>query len=305
MGTMVGSAPPVRVVPLLAKQDPMTTTRQTPPVDPSAPSTETPSLEVRIMAHRAELLNTLAPGIIHHLANAGQGLEAAHSSPEAMAQVAQRLEKARRVLGSLVSDLEPGTVADPGESRASVDEVLSEVDALLGCQITLPRVRVTFAPHPALPLARIRADHLRDALTAVITNAKEAMEGSPSGEIRVSVETSDEWITVTVSDEGPGIDLTTLARLFKPYNSTKPGGTHLGLGLSLASELLTRAGGDLSVTASEVQPHTRIRMRMPVVPPGAVVGPDAAVSESQGRIHRAKGEAQGGAGGLGLNQAAA
>ena len=282
----------------------MSTTRKTPPVDRSTESSESPSLEVRIMAHRAELLNTLAPGLIHHLANAGQGLEAAQSSPEAIAHIAQRLEKARRVLGSLVTELEPDAFADPGESHASVDEVLSEVDALLGCQITLPRVRVTFAPHPALPLVRIRADHLRDAVTAVITNAKEAMEESPSGEIRVSVEHSDEWITIAVSDEGPGIDLTTLARLFKPYNSTKPG-SHLGLGLPLASELLTRAGGDLTVTASEAQPHTRIRMRIPVVPPGAGTGSDAGIAESRGGIGRPKSEASGGAGGPGLNRAAA
>lgn len=281
----------------------MPATRSTPPVDPA--STETPSLEVRILAHRAELLNTLAPGIIHHLANAGQGLEAAQTTPEVIAQVTQRLDKARHVLGTLISVMESGTVADPGESRASVDEVLSEVDALLGCQITLPRVRVTFTPHPELPLARIRADHLRDALTAVITNAKEAMEESPSGEIRVSVETSDEWITITVADEGPGIDLTTLARLFKPNNSTKPGGMHLGLGLPLASELLARAGGDLSVTASEVQPRTRIRMRLPVVPPGAAVGSDADVPGSRVRTRRAKPEGPGGAGGPGVNRAAA
>ncbi len=262
-------------------EGPMPTTRRTRPVDPSNESLETQSLEVRILAHRAELLNTLAPGIMHHLANAGQGLEAAQTSPEAIAQVAVRLEKARRALGALISELTLGGESDLGESHASVDEVLSEVEALLSCQISLPRVRVVFAPHPPLPAARIPADHLRDALTAVVTNAKEAMADSPSGEILVSVETSGEWITISVADEGPGIDLATLARLFKPYNSTKPDGHHVGLGLSLASELLTRAGGDLSVTASEVQPHTRIRMRIPVVPPEGRVGSDSGIPDAR------------------------
>jgi C4-dicarboxylate-specific signal transduction histidine kinase len=283
----------------------MPTIRRTEPVEPSTASLEAQSLEVRILAHRAELLNTLAPGIMHHLANAGQGLEAAQTSPEAIAQVAIRLEKARRVLATLVSELTIGPDTDPGESHASVDEVLSEVEALLGCQITLPRVRVAFAAHAPLPTARIRADHLRDALTAVVTNAKEAMAGSPSGEILVSVETSAEWITISVADEGPGIDLTTLARLFKPYNSTKPGGHHLGLGLSLASELLTRAGGDLSVTASEAQPHTRIRMRIPVVPPNAGAGSDSVVPDARGKPSPAPTESHGGPGGHGGDLAAA
>jgi signal transduction histidine kinase len=283
----------------------MPTTRRTEPVEPSTASLETQSLEVRILAHRAELISTLAPGIMHHLANAGQGLEAAQTSPEAIAQVAIRLEKARRVLSTMVSELAVRSDTDPGESHASVDEVLSEVEALLGCQITLPRVRVAFAAHPPLPTARIRADHLRDALTAVVTNAKEAMADSPAGEILVSVETGDEWITISVADEGPGIDLTTLARLFKPYNSTKPGGHHLGLGLSLTSELLTRAGGDLSVTASESQPHTLIRMRIPVVPPAAGAGPDSVVPDARGELRPAPTENQGGTGSHGGNLAAA
>lgn len=283
----------------------MPTTRRTDPRDPSGGSPTPDALEVRILAHRAELLNTLAPGIMHHLANAGQGLEAAQTSPEAITQVAARLEKARRVLGALVSELGMGTDPDPGEPNASVEEVLSEVETLLSCQITLPRVRVAFAPHPPLPAARIRADHLRDALTAVITNAKEAMAESPSGQIQVSVEAGPEWITISVADEGPGIDLTTLARLFEPYNSTKPGGSHLGLGLPLAKELLGRAGGELSVAASEAQPRTLIRMRIPAVHPDAVAGSGAAVADPPGATRRAGTRSRGGPGGHGGNLAAA
>ncbi|MGH7729717.1 MAG: sensor histidine kinase [Candidatus Eiseniibacteriota bacterium] len=232
------------------------------PVPPGHTSSDAGPLELRILALRAELLQTLTPGIMHHLANAGQGLEAAESFPKALEQVALRLEKARRVVGTLVDDL-----AADEEAGASVDEILAEVEAWQSCQITLPRVRVVFDPHPPLPAARIRADYLRDALAAIVTNAKEAMAGTPAGEIHVAAAADSEWITITVIDEGPGINLTALARLFEPFNSTKTGGSHLGLGLSVARELLMRAGGDLSVSTSEEQPHTSIRMRIPIAPP--------------------------------------
>jgi C4-dicarboxylate-specific signal transduction histidine kinase len=216
-----------------------------------------------VLALRAELLQTLTPGLMHDLSNAGQGLVAASSYPQALQQVAQRLERARRVVATLVSDLAAAetTALDPS---ASVEEILAEVEAWQSYQITLPRVRVVFDPHPPLPAARIRGDHLRDALAAIVTNAKEAMAVAPQGEVRVSSAADAEWITITVEDEGPGINLTTMARLFEPYNSTKKGGRHLGLGLSVARELLARAGGDLNVSTSEEQPHTRIRMRIPV-----------------------------------------
>ncbi len=55
-----------------------------PPIPLSPASPETDPFEVRILALRAELFHTLTPGIMHHLANAGQGLIAAESSPHAL-----------------------------------------------------------------------------------------------------------------------------------------------------------------------------------------------------------------------------
>jgi len=245
---------------------------------PLRPSSEPDSLEVRILALRAELLQTLTPGIMHHLANAGQGLVAAESFPNALEQVALRLEKARRVVGTLVGDLAAGDPAGSGDPSASIEEILDEVEAWQSCQITLPRVRVVFDPHPPLPMARIRPDHLRDALAAIVTNAKEAMAGTLAGEVHVAAEANSKWITITVMDEGPGINVTTLARLFEPYNSTKTRGSHLGLGLSVARELLMRAGGDLGISTSEAQPRTCIRMRIPIRPRDASAGPDLPLS---------------------------
>ena len=224
------------------------------------------SLSVRILAHRAELLQTVTPGIIHHLANAGQGLAGGESSRDALDQVALRLEKARRVIATMVSGPGVEDAPETGAPSATVDEVLAEIEVWQRCQIMLPRVRVVFEPHAPLPRARIRPDHLRDALAAIVTNAKEAMVASPAGEIRISAEASAEWLSITVVDDGPGIDLSTLARLFKPYNSTRSPGSHLGLGLSVAHEILARAGGDLSIAASKEAPHTRVSMRLPVIP---------------------------------------
>jgi len=176
------------------------------------------------------------------------------------------------------SDAAAGDPAGSGDPSASIEEILDEVEAWQSCQITLPRVRVVFDPHPPLPMARIRPDHLRDALAAIVTNAKEAMAGTLAGEVHVAAEANSKWITITVMDEGPGINVTTLARLFEPYNSTKTRGSHLGLGLSVARELLMRAGGDLGISTSEAQPRTCIRMRIPIRPRDASAGPDLPLS---------------------------
>src|SRR5512144_2695068 len=157
-----------------------------PPHQPavSPPSSATEALDLAILAHHAELLRTLAPGIIHQLASAGQGLIAARSSPKALDEVTRRLGKVHGVIATLAGELPLGE-GEWGDPIACVERALVDVDLWQSCQITLPRPRVVFET-AALPDARIRPEHLREALAAVITNAKEAMVGQAAGEIRVS-----------------------------------------------------------------------------------------------------------------------
>jgi signal transduction histidine kinase len=66
-------------------------------------------------------------------------------------------------------------------------------------------------------------------------------------------------------DEGPGIPPETLTRIFDPFYTTKPPGKGTGLGLTIASEIVRKYGGALSVTSEPGQGATFfIRFRNPV-----------------------------------------
>lgn len=234
------------------------------------PSSPAEALDLSILAHHAELLRTLTPGMIHQLASAGQGLLAARSSPKALEEVTRRLNKVHGVIATLAGELAIGAAADHGDPIACVERVLAEVETWQSCQITLPRPRVVFAIGTALPDARIRPEHLREALAAVITNAKEAMVGQPTGEIRVSTALEPRWILITVADDGPGFLRQALARIFEPYSSTKAPGEHLGLGLAVARQLLRHAGGDIRLTHAE-RPTT-FELTVPIRRPDRVLG---------------------------------
>ena len=226
------------------------------------PSSSTEPLDLAILAHRAELLHTLAPGIIHQLASASQGLLAARSSPKALDDVARRLTKVHAVLSTLAGEVAIGGGGEHDSPSASIEHVLGEVDLWQSCQITLPRARLEFAPSAPLPPGHIRPEHLRDALAAIITNAKEAMVGLEAGEIRVSTALEPPWITITVADDGPGFSRGALDRAFEPHPTTKTSGGHLGLGLVVARQMLRHAGGDVRVTHSE-RPTT-VELTIPV-----------------------------------------
>jgi len=235
------------------------------------PSSPTAALDLTILAHHAELLRTLTPGIIHQLASAGQGLLAARTSPKALDEVTRRLNKVHGVISALAGDLPIGEADERGDAIACVERVLAEVEQWQSCQITLPRPRVTFEINAALPDSHIRPEHLRDALAAIITNAKEAMVGQAAGEIRVSTALQPPWIVITVADDGPGFMPQALARIFEPYHTTKAPDQHLGLGLAVARQLLRHAGGDVRLTRSE-RPHTTLELTVPIRRPERVLG---------------------------------
>lgn len=95
---------------------------------------------------------------------------------------------------------------------------------------------------PTVPI-HVDGDGLHRALVNLITNAAEA---SPTdSRIVVCSQTDEDGVAIHVLDEGPGLPLELLDRVFDPFVTTKDKGT--GLGLTIAHRLVEAHGGGLSV----------------------------------------------------------
>ena len=89
---------------------------------------------------------------------------------------------------------------------------------------------------------------VQQVLINLLLNAFDATaNGGDPGDRRIQVTTRAERgrVMVCVRDHGPGVPDEIRARLFEPFNSTKPGG--LGLGLAISRSIARRFGGDLTV----------------------------------------------------------
>ncbi|MEC5400135.1 sensor histidine kinase [Uliginosibacterium sp. H1] len=93
---------------------------------------------------------------------------------------------------------------------------------------------------------RLRFDrvHLHQILTNLVSNACRYGSGQP-GSVRVVGRAQDDAITLTVSDDGPGIAEADRAKVFEPFFTSDPKGT--GLGLYIARELAEANGARLAL----------------------------------------------------------
>jgi signal transduction histidine kinase len=90
-----------------------------------------------------------------------------------------------------------------------------------------------------------------------------AVRHNPEGtEVRVEVGADDGHVTLTVSDDGPGIDDDSQRHLFERFWRGPQGSSSgSGLGLAIAGELAQRMGGEIAVHSEEG--HTSFALRLP------------------------------------------
>ncbi len=136
-----------------------------------------------------------------------------------------------------------------------------------------PRVRVVLDLASDLPSARADPNQLELAILNLAVNARDAMAGGgtltiaarsePIGPASRPILGAGDYVRLTVSDTGSGMDDATLARAIEPFFSTKGIGKGTGLGLSMVHGLAAQLGGGL-VIASEPNIGTVIDLWLPV-----------------------------------------
>ncbi len=96
----------------------------------------------------------------------------------------------------------------------------------------------------------IQADPVRmeQVFINIILNAFEAMS-TGGGEITISIRQTNGWVEMSIADTGPGISAENISKIFKPFYSTKHGGSGLGL-FSCRQIVEEEHGGNLCVDSS-------------------------------------------------------
>lgn len=234
-------------------------------------------------------LAELAGGFIHeiknHLSTLNLNLQLlAEDFQEPQSQRERRaLERIQRLQGECarlvdVSNefLRFARVKDLELEPANLVSVVEELVDFFGPMARLDNIEINCYLPADLPPVALQRDLFKQALLNLLLNAQHAMPAG--GAITLQATAEPETVTLSLIDTGQGMPPEVAARAFRPFFSTRPGGT--GLGLPTARKIIEAHGGVIEVQ-SEVGRGTKFTIRLPRAP--QPVGHVFTVPEAQAR----------------------
>lgn len=223
----------------------------------------TQAREDLIFAEKMATVGRLAAGVAHEVGNPLasvlgfvellQNDEEGELAEDLLPRIRAELDRIHRIIRDLLNYSRPtGMTHDQLEPieipvlAVQASEVISTAQQLV---IAQPRfARITFDVELGavpLPGLSVPADRLQQVLLNLFVNAAEAMDGAGAIEVRRCPPEAPGLLTLSVSDQGPGIDPRAGSNIYEPFFTTKDVGAGTGLGLAVSLRLAERMGGRL------------------------------------------------------------
>jgi two-component system sensor histidine kinase HydH len=179
--------------------------------------------------------------VIGGLANqVGRRLIQDPAAQEKLRIIQNEVKRLEAFLGELRDFLRP---VQPKKQEIDVNEVIRDVEALMGDAIREKGVGLEEQLAPNLPPVEVDPSQIKQVLVNLVKNAVEATEDE--GEIVLSSGTRDGQVWFAVQDTGKGMSKDVLEKIFHPFYTTKDKGT--GLGLAVINKIITDHHGTITV----------------------------------------------------------
>lgn len=179
-----------------------------------------------------------AAGIEHRL---GATLESRPDARDALQHIQLHLQQAGHVVRNVRAFVARHR---PEDEAVDLPQLVRDTLSLLQLQLREAAVTTDVQLAEELPVLHGSRVELQQVLVNLVVNAIEATSGVVEAPmIRLQLAARGNGVRVRVEDNGPGIAPEQRARLFEPYQTTKPSG--LGMGLMMCRTIIESHGGTL------------------------------------------------------------
>ena len=160
------------------------------------------------------------------------------------------IREASQRISTLVNDVKTYSHMDRagGREKLAVTTGLDSTLNIFAHALRSKNVRLTRDYAPGLPLITGQAGSLNQVWTNLIDNALDALPAK-GGELTVRVAPQDNFLCISIQDNGAGITPEVLAHMFEPFYTTKPPGEGTGQGLDITRRIVQEHGGRLEATS--------------------------------------------------------
>ena len=136
-------------------------------------------------------------------------------------------------------------------ANVQLEQVLQDSLLLIEHKARAAGMRITCEPDRPGRLVRAGPVRLAQVFVNLISNAIDSNTLTGADEIVIAWQADEVTTTIRVSDRGPGIHPDDVHSIFDPFFTTKEVGEGLGLGLSIAYNIVQDFGGKLSARGRE------------------------------------------------------
>ncbi len=164
--------------------------------------------------------------------------------------LSQYLQQLRQIAKK--KQMEP-EIFDVTEAIADTVQVMEKLDTVKA------KIIVEKPDHPIY--IEMNTFQFRQVLTNLCLNAIEATDRKYHRKIKITVSKEEEYVAISVKDNGCGMDEETKEKIFNPFFTTKKHG--IGLGLSIVYSIIRQSGGYIEVDTA-LEKGTTFHIYLPV-----------------------------------------
>ncbi len=210
-----------------------------------------------IQANKYKVLGELASGMAHEIRNPLGSIQGAleiikedYKAGDKKSEFLNILFKEIRRLNRVVTDfLSYARPSQPALVSCDLNQLVRETISIIKPEADKKRIGLKLELSAKLPPIQADPSQIKQALLNLLLNSLQALENS--GQIWVTSEAKDGWISMEIKDSGPGISPENLAKVFIPFFTTKEEG--VGLGLGIVERIIQNHKGRITVQSQKGQ----------------------------------------------------